>query len=167
MNEGGALGDKTVFIVPTDRQSVTVRLSTGVMLEGEIFMESLSEGLSMHQKLSAFIENNNTFFPIKVTPGGNTQFINKTKIQLVEVSLPGDPETSYFAHLPMQNIPVTVYFNNGNSVSGELMAEVPQEKARLSDCLNLTEKFLKVKSGKKMCYINKEALQKVVHAVKS
>jgi len=161
------LSDNTAFAVPKDRQRVAVRLSTGVALEGEIFMESFAEGLSMHQKISAFIEDNNTFFPIKVLPGGTTEFINKHTIQLVEVSFPEDPENNYFAHFLMQHIPVTVYFNDGNTVSGELMAEVPQEKARLSDCLNLTGKFLNIKSGKKMCYINKEALQKVVYAVKA
>ena len=161
------MSDTTAFQVPKDRQAVIVRLSPGVVVEGEIFMEAFSENLSIHQKISAFIEDTNSFFPIKVIPGGDTEFINKNTIQLVEVSVPDDPETSYFAHLLMQTIPVTAYFRDGDTVSGELMAEVPQEKARLSDCLNLREKFLKVKSGNKMCYINKKTLQKVVHAVSS
>jgi len=158
------LSDQNAFTIPKDHQSVTVRFSTGVALEGEIFMESVSEGLSMHQKISAFIEHGNAFFPIRAIARRNTEFINKNKIQLIEVSLPEDPGTGYFADQLMHSIPVTVYLNEGNTVSGELLAEVPQEKNRLSDCLNLTDKFLTVKSGQKMFYINKEALQKVVHA---
>jgi len=160
------MSGKTIFAVPKDRQIVVVRLAQGAALTGEIFMESIAEGLSIHQKITSFIENSNTFFPIKLSPEGNTEFINKNMVQFFEVSLPEDPETSYFAHLLMQTIPVMVFLNDGSSVSGELMAEVPQEKARLSDCLNLNEKFLPVKSVGRMCYINKHALQKVVHAVK-
>lgn len=159
------MSGKTVFAVPKDRQGVTIRLSRGVALKGEIFMESVSEGLSTHQKVASFIENSNTFFPIKVSPGENTEFINKHNVQTVEVDLPEDPETGYFAHLLMHTIPVTVYFHDESAVSGELMAEVPQEKARLSDCLNMPDKFLIVKTAEKICYINKKALQKVVHAV--
>jgi hypothetical protein len=47
------------------------------------------------------------------------------------------------------------------------MAEVPQEKARLSDCLNMSNRFLSIRTGATMCYINKDALQKVVHADKT
>lgn len=161
------MSGNTAFAVPKDRQNVTVLLSPGTALAGEIFMESIAEGLSMHQKITSFIENSSAFFPIKLSPGGNTEFINKNKVQMFEVDLPEDPETSYFAHLLMQTIPVIVFLTHGSTVSGDLLAEVPQEKARLSDCLNLADKFLVVKSGKQMCYINKNALQKVVHAAKT
>lgn len=161
------MSGKTVFAVPKDRQNVTIRLSRDTALTGEIFMESIVEGLSIHQKVTSFIENSNAFFPIKIAPEGSTEFINKNKVQVVEVGLPEDPETSYFAHLHMQTIPITAFLNDGSIVHGELLAEVPQEKARLSDCLNLTDKFLVVKSGKQICYINKHALQKVVHAAKA
>lgn len=161
------MSGNTAFAVPKDRQSVTVRLSLGATVEGEVFTESISEGLSIHQKVTAFIENSDAFFPIKVSPGGSAEFINKKNARIIEVSLPEDPETGYFAHLLMHTIPVMVFLNDGNTVSGELMAEVPREKARLSDCLNLPEKFLAVKSGKTMFYINKQALQKVVHAAKA
>ena len=42
-------------------------------------------------------------------------------------------------------IPVNAQFGDGDTVNGELVAEVPAEKARLSDCLNLQNKFLSVK----------------------
>jgi len=160
------MNGEAAFAVPKDRQNITVRLSQGAPLVGEIFMESIAEGLSIHQKITSFIENSTAFFPIKLAPGGSTEFINKNKVQVFEVSMPEDPETDYFAHLLMQTIPVTVFLNDGSTVSGELLAEVPQEKARLSDCLNMTEKFLVVKSGERMCYVNKSAVQKVVHREK-
>jgi len=151
------------FAVPKDRQSVTIHLSQGSILTGEIFLESASAGLSIHQKVTAFLENDNVFFPIKVAAGSTTEFINKRQVQFIEVRFPAEGEAGYYTHLLMHAIPITVYFNNGEAMSGELVAEVPVEKARLSDCLNLPTTFLNLRSGSAMFYLNKEALQKVVH----
>jgi hypothetical protein len=161
------MSENTAFAVPKDRQVVTIRLSQSMVLEGEIFLELISEGLSIHQKVTAFLENNNAFFPVKMIPGGGTEFICKKNVQTVVVDFPADPETGYFARLPMHTIPVTAHFRDRNTLSGELIAEVPQEKARLSDCLNLPNIFLSVKTDGKMCYINKDALQKVSHKDKA
>jgi hypothetical protein len=157
----------TVFTVPKDRQGVTIRLDKGAALEGEIFLESVSDDLSVHQKVTAFLENNNAFFPVKVNSSGNTEFVNKKNVRMVDVDFPEGPDTNYFSFRIMRAISVTALFSDGEAVSGELMAEVPEEKARLSDCLNLPDKFLSVKAGGKMRYINKEALQKVVHTDKA
>jgi hypothetical protein len=157
----------TAFAVPKDRQEVTVRLGNGMTVEGVIFLEAVSDFLSSHQKITTFLENDNTFFPLKLDTTGNTEFINKKNVWTVEVGIPEDPETGYFSQLPMHAISVTAHFRDGTAVSGELMAEVPQEKARLSDCLNISNKFLSVKTDGKMCYINKDALRTVVHADKA
>ena len=156
------MSGNAAFAVPKDRQEVTVRLEKGPALKGEIFLEYVSDDISRHQKVTAFLENSNTFFPIKVKNGA-TEFINKKNVRYVEVAFPGDADTDYFACRPMQSIPVNALFGDGEAVSGKLVAEVPAEKARLSDCLNLQNKFLTVRSDNKMCYINKKALQKVVH----
>jgi hypothetical protein len=152
------------FAVPRDRQGVTVRLGGGAAIEGEIFLEYMHADLSLHQKVTMFLENNNVFFPLKVDASGGTAFISKKNVWTVEVGFPEDPETSYFSHLLMQTIPVIAHFCDGTTISGILMAEVPKEKARLSDCLNMQNIFLSVKTDRGMCYINKDALQKVVHA---
>ncbi len=156
------MSGNAAFAVPKDRQEVTVRLETGAALEGEIFLEYISNDTSNHQKVTAFLENDNAFFPLKVH-NGSTEFINKKNVQYVEVIFPENPDVNYFSSLPMVSIPVNALFGNGESVSGNLIAEVPAERTRLSDCLNLQTKFLNVKTDSKICYINKDALQKVVH----
>lgn len=154
-----------VFTVPKDRQVVTVRMDNGVTLEGEIFLENFADNLSAHQKVTALLESSNAFFPIRINSTGKTEFLSKKSVRVVEVLFPEDPDNSYFSYRLMRTIPVTALFSDTDSISGELMAEVPAEKARLSDCLNLPDKFLSVKSGEKMCYLNKEkeTLQKVVY----
>jgi hypothetical protein len=156
-------GDAT-FAVPRDRQSVTIRLNGGTVIEGEIFLEYMHADLSIHQKVTMFLENNNVFFPLKVDASGGTDFISKKNLRTVEVGFSDDPETSFFSHLLTQTIPIIAHFCDGTSISGILIAGVPKEKARLSDCLNTQNKFLSVNMDGGMCYINKDALQKVVHA---
>lgn len=156
----------TVFTVPKDRLSVTVRLDKGVALEGEIFLEPVSGNLSVHQKVAAFLESGNAFFPLKLS-AGNTEFINKKNVWIVDVNIPDGHDADYFLFRPMHAISVTLLFSDGKIVSGELLAEVPEEKARLSDCLNLPGSFLCVRLAGKMRYINKETLQKVTYAGKA
>ena len=157
------MSGNAAFTVPKDRLSVSVRLENGVTLNGEIFLEYFSDTVSLHQKVTAFLENDNAFFPIKVG-SGDTEFVNKTHVRYVEINFPDDPDANYFSFRPMQTIPVNAQFGDGDTVKGELVAEVPAEKARLSDCLNLQNKFLSVKTADKMCYINRDTLQKVIHA---
>jgi hypothetical protein len=153
-----------VLTVPKDRQGVTVRLSGGEVLEGEIFLEFMSELLSTHQKLTAFLENDTLFFPVKLAKTDTTEFVNKKNVWSVEVAVPGDRESGYFPQLFMHSITVTVHFCDGATISGDLLAEAPREKARLSDCLNMANQFLSVKTGAKICYLNKDALRTVMHA---
>jgi hypothetical protein len=153
----------TAFAVPKDLLSVSIRLQKGVALRGEIFLEYAPDTVSLHQKMTAFLENDNMFFPIKVGDGG-TEFLNKAQVQYVEVNFPEDPDAHYFSFRPMQAVPINAHFGDGDTVNGELVAEVPAEKARLSDCLNLQNKFLGVKTVNKIYYINRDMLQKVTHA---
>jgi hypothetical protein len=158
------MSGNAAFAVPKDRQEVTVHLDRGVALEGEVFLEYMAADLSVHQKLTLFLENDNMFFPIKVGATGGAEFVNKNNVWTVDVVIPDDPEINFFSHLLMHSIPVIAHFADGARISGDLMAEVPKEKARLSDCLNMPNKFLSVKTDGKMRYINKQALQKVIHA---
>jgi hypothetical protein len=156
----------TVFTVPKDRLSVTIRLDKGVTLEGEIFLEPVAVDLSLHQKIVAFLETGNAFFPLKLDAAGKTEFINTKNVWILDITVPEGRDGDYFSFRPMHSVSVSMHFCDGKTVSGELMAEVSEERARLSDCLNLPGRFLSVKLGRKMRYINKDALQKVVYAGK-
>ncbi len=158
------MDENRAFAVPINRLEITVQLRNGVPIEGEIYLEHVTQDLSAHQKLVLFLENNNAFFPIKVAASGRTEFINKKNVQIFEVVVADGQDTAYFANLFMLSIPIVAHFSDGSMVQGDLMAEVPKEKARLSDCLNLSTGFLCIKSGSRMRYINRDALQKVVHA---
>ena len=106
------------------------------------------------------------FFPLTLKERGGTEFIRKRNIRMIEANY-GENEELKTALSLMQSISITAIFVDDGSVSGLLMAEVPAEKGRLSDCLNLPYHFLIVKVGDNICYVNKYALRKVVYAPKS
>ena len=79
---------------------------------------------------------------------------------MVEVHYPEEEESFSLMHVEL----VTVIFRDGTQVSGDLMADVPQERKRLSDSLNLTGRYLCTRAYGKVCYINKKAVLKVISA---
>jgi hypothetical protein len=146
------------FVVPKERQLVTVYLLGGDTVEGNIFLEYYPEARTLHQKLLAFFDDGKAFFPLSSV--GTPEFINKSAIRMVEVHYPEEEEAFVFMHVEL----VTVIFRDGTQVSGDLMADVPQERKRLSDSLNLTGRFLCTRAYGKVCYINKASVMKVISA---
>jgi hypothetical protein len=157
------MSQQTGFAVPKDRQEVTVRLDNGQPVSGAVFLDYAPNALTVHHRMAAFLEDENLFFPLQVK-GGGTEFINKRNVKLVELNYQGEQEQVNSAISLMQVVNVTVFFLDGTSLNGNLIAEVPSEKARLSDCLNLPLRFLNIKIDGRISYLNKDRIRKVVYA---
>jgi hypothetical protein len=153
----------TVFTIPKDRQEVTIYLDRGIVVRGEIFLDMFAADLSVHQKVSAFFEGRGEFFPLRLTTAGDTEFINKSNVGVVEVAVSAEQDAKYFSFRLVHKIPITAFLLHGDEISGELLAEVPEEKNRLSDCLNMAQRFISVRDGGKIHYINKSVIRKVLH----
>lgn len=153
--------------VPKDKISVMVHLEGGEKLEGLIFLEDLPYVQKIYQRVISFIEDENLFFPLVLNDGGIVEFINKTNILMLECAprAQEEEEDLYIGSMHIENI--TALFSDGTSISGSLMAEVPEDKARLSDCLNMQNRFLKLKAEDKFFFLNKIKLQKVLYAGRS
>jgi hypothetical protein len=156
------MANQGVYAVPKHRQNVTVRLDTAISVSGSIFLESAPGANTVHHKVVAFLEDETMFFPLTLLEGGATEFIRKRNIRMVEAIYEEDEELTTALGL-MQRVSITAVFTDDSSISGELMADVPAEKARLSDCLNLPYHFLIMKVGNAICYVNKYALRKVMY----
>lgn len=152
------MAERSEFTVPKEKQLVTVYLLGGDTIEGNIFLEFNPDARTLHRKMAAFLESSADFFPLST--GGAPAFINKDAIRMVEVHYPDDEETFDIMHVEL----VTVIFNDSTQVSGDLLADVPSEKKRLSDCLNLPDRFLCTRAYGKVCYINKRSILKVTTA---
>ena len=147
------------FAVPKEKQLVSVHLIGGELREGNIFLEYYPDARSLHQKMCAFLEDKKDFFPLSAG-SGIPDFINKQAIRMVEILFP-EEETSFdIMHVEL----VTIIFLDGAQVSGDLLADVPKEQARLSDSLNLSGNYLCTRVYGKICYVNKKAVLKVLSA---
>jgi hypothetical protein len=146
------------FVVPKEKQLVTVHLLGGETQEGNIHLEYFSEARTLHQKIVAFLEDSNDFFPL--SRGTTPEFVSKSAIRMIEVHYPEDDDPFNIMHVEL----VTIIFRDGSQVSGDLLADVPQERNRLSDCLNLTGRFLCTRTYGQVSYINKQAILKVITA---
>jgi hypothetical protein len=154
------MADSGDFTVPKEKQLVTVYLLGGNTTEGNIFMEYNPDVRTLHLKMMAFLENQTDFFPL--SGGGIPEFISKSAIRMVEVHNAVDEDAFNIMHVEL----VTVIFRDGTQVSGDLLADVPEQRKRLSDCLNLTGRFLCTRAYGKVCYISKQAILKVISAGK-
>lgn len=159
--------DQTAFAVPKDKQDVTVQLGDGSAVEGTIFLEYAPGDPSVHHRMATFLEGDTPFFPLSLKGGEGTQFINKRNIRQIDLGYREDQEDLKIALSLMKMINITAVFLDKTTILGALMADVPVEKTRLSDILNLPAKFLYIKmDNKRICYVNKDAIRKVSHAQK-
>lgn len=152
-------GLMSIFAIPKEEEPVRVRLETGLVLEGHIFLEITPFERSKQQRMASFLEEGGNFFPFLITGAGTTIFINMESVLSVEA---GYVEPDPLKHItPMIIEEVTATFTVGGEISGVLLAEVPVEQSRLSDCLNLPYKFLTIRADDIVYYINKKMVQKI------
>lgn len=154
--------DQRTFTVPKERQEVTVHLLGRETLAGSIFLEYKPQAVTAYQKVVSFLEDETSFFPL-VPAEGKPRFIAKASVTMLEMDRAEDE--SSFILKRIEN--VTVVLIDGSNLDGLLMADVPEEKARLSDCLNLPERFLNLRMNGKILFINKALIQKVLYAPKA
>jgi hypothetical protein len=154
------MDDQRELVVPKEKQLVTVYLLGGDTVEGNIFLEYHPDMRTLHLKMMAFLENRTDFFPL--SSGRTPEFISKSAVRMVEVHSPEDEAAFNIMHVEL----VTVIFRDGTQVSGDLLADVPDQSRRLSDCLNLSGRFLCTRTYGKICYISKQAILKVITAAK-
>lgn len=158
------MSQQSGFAVPKSRQDVTVMGDGGEKMEGAVFLDSYPEELSIHHKMLAFLDNGNPFFPLLLKDSHETEFICKKNVRLIELRFGEDREKVHEALNLMHTESITAVFMDDTSICGSLFAEVPEEKARLSDCLNLPDAFISMKVDTGICYIHKQAVRKVMYA---
>lgn len=153
--------DGREYAVPKEKQKVTVHLVGGETISGSVFLEFFPEALTLYQKMSSFLEDGNAFFPLAAETGV-PQFVNKSSVRMMKVDHPEEEPSFSLMHIEE----ITALFSDGAKISGMLMADVPAERARLSDCLNLTPLFLSVRTGDSILFLNKKSVQKVVYSAR-
>lgn len=151
------------FRVPKEKQPVTVRLKGGAKLDGVIFLEQFPYDMTTYRKVSALLEDESQFFPLLLNASGSVEFINKNNITVLECDYHAGEGNEEFLLTQMHIENIVATLNDGSAISGRLMAEVPEDKARLSDCLNLRNTFMILQEDNRIFYLNKNTVQRVVY----
>lgn len=149
------------FTIQKDRLKVIVHFSDGSRTTGDLFLSSFRDEHGGHQKIADLLESGKQFIPLMVE-GNKVEFIQQAQIIMVEGELitTEDSEMEYAALLHQEE--ATVIIADTFTIEGTLLAEVPPERSRLSDCLNLEGKFLKMRSKGRYLHVNKAMVKKVL-----
>lgn len=150
------------FNVPKDSFSVAVRLEHAPLTEGFIFLERFPTEDTARKKLVLFLESEQLFFPFSNSETGKTEFINKKLLRSIELHLDEEKNDGDVAVDFAHREPITAILEDGETIDGELLAEVPEEKSRLSDCLNMNGLFLNLLVDGAIVFLNKRIVEKVV-----
>ena len=152
------------YAIPKDKQAVALRFKDARTVKGTIFLERLPQRRSLHEMVSGFLEDTNRFFPFLADEKTMTEFISKNTVWAVEIDLRGQTDDENFERGLIRIQEITALLSDGTSIKGGLMAEVPEEQSRLSDCLNLKERFMSLKVDTRIVYVNKDRVRMVMPA---
>lgn len=150
------------YAIPKDKQTVALRFKDARTVKGMIFLERLPQERSLREMVSGFLEDPNRFFPFLADEKTMTVFISKNTVWAVEIDLRGQTDDQNFERGLIRIQEITAHLSDGTSITGGLMAEVPEEQSRLSDCLNLNERFMSLKMDTSIVYVNKDMVRKVI-----
>ena len=138
-------------------------------MEGSFFVGiNRFPGQKGHSKVSTFLEEGSNVFPFRLKGSGKVEFINKENMKYL-VWIPDKDAEEYGAEsgIFIHTEDVRVIFYDGSTKDGIMLAEEgPTEKSRLSDFLNLPQRFLVVKDTEtgEHFFINKSKIFKVTTA---
>lgn len=154
------------FEIPKNRHTVTAHFTDGSKLKGDVFLLSYTTYHSGPQKVAELLEDGNKFIPFLVSESNKVELINKELLKMVEgeVVEAADEEMLSIGLIHIEEI--TVFFHDNTNISGAFLAEVPPDHSRLSDCLNLPERFMNLKADSRHIHINKGMIKKVVSTKK-
>lgn len=149
--------------VPKDKLNVTLRFDDDRCVDGTIFIGAYPASSALFSKVSALLEDEKSFLPFVGKETGKTIFVNKLNIHSMEWDLPEETEKEQIYTGLMHAEDVIATFIGGGRITGTLLSDVPLEKTRLSDCLNMPGRFLILKIDSRHMYVNKAMLREVIN----
>jgi len=147
--------------VQKDKATVIIVLPDKTKLKGDVFLASYSDSHYGHQKVADILEEDKIFIPLAMKEENRVEFINKDQVVIMEgeLSTPEDEEKLSMGLYHIEKVKITFY--NNETFEGAMISEVPKERSRLSDCLNIEGKFLSAIKNGRYFYLNKNMITRV------
>jgi len=144
-----------------DRANITAVFPDGTKIRGEVFLDSYSSKHHGHQKVADLLEDEKSFIPVSIKEEDRVEFLNRDQIMILEGELSNEEDEEKLS-IGLYNIAkVKVVFINAEIMEGAMISEVPPERSRLSDCLNLPDRFISMIKGGRYFYLNKTNVVRV------
>jgi len=142
------------------KMQVVITFADGSKEKGEIFLAQYAGGHHGHQKVADLLNGEKGFLPVSMENGA-IEFVSKGQILTIEGELVAEEDEEMLSAGLIHQKNVTVVTSGKQTITGTLLAEVPDERSRLSDCLNLPEDFIRLKSESRYLHINKAMIKKI------
>jgi len=133
------------------KRKTTLGRSDGMKLDVNFFLSPYAEGHSGKEILLDILNSDSTFLPVEDVHTGAIIFFNKGRIMFLEI---GERDLVDETLLSQQKS-VQVELTNHEILNMSLFVEMPEERSRVSDCLNSPSRFLYLCGKEKDVILNK------------
>ena len=120
------------------RRRAKVRGSEGSEIDVNFFLREIAENHSGREIILDILNSKAIFISVERLNTNEVFFLNRRKVVCVELHERDLIEEMMLA----PEIPVQVTLVNGQSIKGSFFLEMPPERSRLSDYLNLSPQFI-------------------------
>lgn len=138
-------------------KDVVLFLQDGVFLQGVVFLSPYAYGHSGNQTLLELLLEMERFLPFRDL-AGQVRLVNREAVSHVRHE-PGGEEDSL---LLGERAAVRLIFFGGETLEGAVTLEMPEEKNRLKDYLNLAPACFTLISGTSHYIVNARHVQQVI-----
>jgi hypothetical protein len=147
------MDDRTI---QKETQQVTVVLSDGTQIDGEVFLRLHEAHHTGRQKIGDLLNQDLSFIPIRTSKG----FILLNRSQIVSVKIKQEFEKDEIMTLG-KKYAVRVRTVQGKEVVGDMFVNLPEESCRIKDHLNQPIRFFSLFQSASILYINREFILSV------
>jgi hypothetical protein len=138
------------------RQHLSIVLTDGRRLEGEVFLRPVSRYRSRPEEPSDLLNDSEPFFAL--VRDGTAVLVAKSSVARVETSFQHEDDFE----APVLGVPVEVTLNDGSVCKGNIFLETRFDRPRLLDFLNsYHERFLPVVDARQIFLVNTQTIAHV------
>lgn len=138
------------------RVEVAIRFPGGEVVRGQLFLALMAKSHAGPERVLDMMNEPDPFFVLRVDGEPPVRMINKERIVEVEVAVQPEEEESLAKEEEM-----TLTFQDGFSLSGRALVELPPTKSRLIDFLNYSERFFELRDGGNTHIVNRKHISYV------
>lgn len=141
---------------------VTMRCRDQQVIKGELFLSLTAKNHTGRETVLDFMNEPEDFFVLKVATAAAINIINKARIMDISVPLELELAEVDMEAMGIKEEPMTIVFNDNFKLTGKSFIDLPPEKARAIDFLNLEQRFFLLVTDSAAHVINRRHISYVI-----